>query len=129
MPSPIIENFVQFTHLNELYGYPPSMYVVLMAWVFGLDLESYREVKGRFGANAREASRELIEDPAFAGRVNRLPFRAGYAVVGNLRGYRRSHRRLGRRDSQVRQLRHRMSSAHRYPHQPADGHRVAQGGS
>jgi acyl-CoA thioesterase-1 len=54
----------------------------LMARLFGLGLEEYREMKGRFDANARDAARELLEDPAFAVRVDRLPFQAGQTVVG-----------------------------------------------
>jgi hypothetical protein len=45
--------------------------------LFDLGLEEYREVRGRFDANARDAARELLEDASFAGRVDRLPFRSG----------------------------------------------------
>ena len=53
-----------------------------MARLFGLGLEEYREIRGRFDANARGAALELLEEPGFAGRVDRLPFRAGETVVG-----------------------------------------------
>ncbi|MCA1718935.1 MAG: GDSL-type esterase/lipase family protein [Actinobacteria bacterium] len=82
MQNPMIENWVQFTHLEKLYGYLPGMDEALVARLFGLDLEGYREVKGRFDANAREAAQELLEAPALAERVDRLPFRAGDMVVG-----------------------------------------------
>lgn len=82
MQNPMIENLVRFTHLEKLHGYLPGMDEALMARLFGLDLEGYRGVKGRFDAKAREAARELLEDPAFAGRVDRLPFRAGETVLG-----------------------------------------------
>jgi hypothetical protein len=48
-----------------------------MARLFDLGLEEYREVRGRFDVNARDAARELLEDASFAGRVDRLPFRSG----------------------------------------------------
>jgi acyl-CoA thioesterase I len=78
----MIENLVQYTHLEKLYGYLPGMNEALMARLFGLGLEEYRELKRRFDANARGAALELLEAPGFAGRVDRLPFRAGQTVVG-----------------------------------------------
>ena len=78
----MIETWIQYTHLEKLYGYLPGMDEALMARLFGLGLEEYREVKGRFDANARDAARELLEDASFAGRVDRLPFRSGETVVG-----------------------------------------------
>jgi acyl-CoA thioesterase I len=78
----MIETWVRYTHLEKLYGYLPGMDEELLARLFGLDLEEYREAKNRFDANARGAARELLEDAAFADRVDRLPFRAGEMVVG-----------------------------------------------
>jgi acyl-CoA thioesterase-1 len=78
----MIETWIQFTHLEKLYGYLPGMDEALMAWLFGLGLQEYREVKGRFDANARDAAKEILEDASFAGRVDRLPFRSGETMVG-----------------------------------------------
>jgi acyl-CoA thioesterase I len=78
----MIETWVQYTHLEKLYGYLPGMDEALLARLFGLDPEEYRGVKGRFDANARDAALELLEDASFAERVDRLPFRAGETVVG-----------------------------------------------
>jgi hypothetical protein len=78
----IIENLVQYRHLEKLYGYLPGMDESLMTQLFGLCLEEYREIRGRFDANARDAALELLEEPGFAGRVDRLPFRSGETVVG-----------------------------------------------
>ncbi|QYJ15583.1 hypothetical protein Rxycam_01407 [Rubrobacter xylanophilus DSM 9941] len=78
----MIEKLVQFTHLEKLYGYLPGMDEALMARLFGLDPEEYREVRSRFDANARGAARELLEEPGFAESVDRLPFREGDTVVG-----------------------------------------------
>jgi acyl-CoA thioesterase I len=82
MHNQMIENLVQFTHLEKLYGYLPGMDEETVAALFGLDLAAYREIKERFDANARGAARELLEDPPFAGRVDRLPFGAGETVIG-----------------------------------------------
>jgi acyl-CoA thioesterase I len=78
----MIEAWVQYTHLEKLYGYLPGMDEELLARLFGLDREEYREMRGRFDANARDAALELLEDDSFAGRVDRLPFREGDTVVG-----------------------------------------------
>jgi lysophospholipase L1-like esterase len=78
----MIEKLVQYTHLEKLYGYLPGMDEELLAQLFGLGLEEYREVKGRFDANARGAALELLGEPGFAARVDRLPFREGETVVG-----------------------------------------------
>lgn len=78
----MIEKLVQYTHLEKLYGYLPGMDEALIARLFGLDLEEYREIRDRFDANARDAALELLEDASFAERVDRLPFREGDTVVG-----------------------------------------------
>ncbi len=78
----MIEKLVQFTHLEKLYGYLPGMDEATVARLFGLDEAAYREIKDRFDANARGAARELLEDPSFAERVDRLPFGAGETVLG-----------------------------------------------
>jgi lysophospholipase L1-like esterase len=73
---------VRYTHLEKLYGYLPGMDEALLARLFGLDLQEYRGVRGRFDANARDAALELLEDASFAGRVDRLPFGSEATVVG-----------------------------------------------
>jgi acyl-CoA thioesterase I len=78
----MIETWVQYTHLEKLYGYLPGLDEALLARLFGLDLEEYRGVRGRFDANARDAALELLEDAPFAERVDRLPFHEGETVVG-----------------------------------------------
>jgi acyl-CoA thioesterase I len=78
----MIETWVRYTHLEKLYGYLPGMDEDLLARLFGLDLEEYRAIRGHFDANARGAARELLEEPGFAERVDRLPFGAGETVIG-----------------------------------------------
>lgn len=65
-----------------LKSFLPGMDEALLARLFGLNLEEYREIKDRFDANARDATLELLEDASFAELVDRLPFRAGETVVG-----------------------------------------------
>jgi hypothetical protein len=63
----MIENLVQYRHLEKLYGYLPGMDESLMTQLFGLGLEEYREIRGRFDANARDAALELLEEPGSPG--------------------------------------------------------------
>src|SRR5215211_6957939 len=71
MQIPMIENLVQFTHLEKTYGYLP-----------GMSEATYREIQDRFDENARATAQEFLGDPSLAGRVDRLPFQAGKTVLG-----------------------------------------------
>lgn len=81
MQNPMIQNLVQFTHLEKTYGYLPGMGEPTVAALFGLDEATYREIKARFDENARVAAQELLENASFAEHVDRLPFRSGDTVV------------------------------------------------
>lgn len=74
-----IEQWVQFTHLEKLYGYLPGMAAAQPA-IFGLDPESYTKIIEGFAAAARGAAEELLADDEFAAAVDALPFRAGQTV-------------------------------------------------
>jgi acyl-CoA thioesterase-1 len=78
----MIESWVRYTHLEKLYGYLPGIDDALLARLFGLGTEEYRGIRERYDANARAAALELLEEPGFAGRVDRLPFGAGETLVG-----------------------------------------------
>ena len=82
MQIPMIENLVQFTHLEKTYGYLPGTSEATVAALFGLDEATYREIQDRFDENARVAAQEFLGDPSLAGRVDRLPFQAGETVLG-----------------------------------------------
>ncbi|MEJ7870706.1 MAG: SGNH/GDSL hydrolase family protein, partial [Rubrobacteraceae bacterium] len=82
MQNPMIQKLVQFTHLEKMYGYLPGMSEATVAALLGLDEATYREIKARFGENAREAAQELLEDPSLAGHAGRLPFGPGETVLG-----------------------------------------------
>ena len=77
-----LEKLVQFVHPEKPYGYLPGLDEGTTAALYGLDPEAYRELRARFDANARRAAEELLADPAFAERVDRLPFRPGATLVG-----------------------------------------------
>ena len=72
---------IQFIHPEKTLGALPGIGDDNIAAAFGLDTASYRRIKDGFAANARRAAQELLADPAFATRVDRLPFAPGSTVV------------------------------------------------
>ena len=81
MQNPMIQNLIQFTHLEKTYGYLPGTSESTQAALFGLDEVTYREIKEHFDENARDAAQELLENRSLAERVDRLPFRSGDTIV------------------------------------------------
>lgn len=74
-----IELWVQFTHLEKLYGYLPGMAAAQPA-IFGLDPETYTKIIEGFAAAARGVAEDLLADDDFAAAVDALPFREGQTV-------------------------------------------------
>jgi len=73
---------LQFEHLEKRLEGMPGATDELIARLFGLDIEAYRSIRGRYASRARRAAYDLTEEPAFAARVDRLPFEAGDVVAG-----------------------------------------------
>jgi acyl-CoA thioesterase I len=79
-PQSMAETWIQYTHLDKLYGYLPGMADALPA-IFGLQPERYAEATARFDTNARNAARQLLADDRFAARIDALPFGSGQSVL------------------------------------------------
>jgi len=73
---------VQFQHPQKMFAQMPGMSDELVATMFGIEPGMYAEIEASFAERAREAASELLQDPAFADQVDRLPFEPGHAVVG-----------------------------------------------
>lgn len=80
MNDTAIATWIQYTHLDKLYGYLPGMADALPA-IFGLDAAGYAEVTAGFDARARDAARQLLADDRFAAQVDALPFKPGQRVL------------------------------------------------
>lgn len=78
--QPMAQMWIQYTHLDKLYGYLPGIVGALPA-IFGLQPESYAEVTASFDAHARDAAQRLLADDRFAARVDALPFDSGQSVL------------------------------------------------
>ena len=79
--NPQMAKAVRFMQPEKMLPFSHDLDDELVAALFGLDAAAYRAIKGGFDARAREAARELLADPSFADRVDRLPFRPGKSVV------------------------------------------------
>ena len=72
--------WLQYTHLEKLYGYLPGMAEAQPA-IFGMSPERYAEIRASFDSNAREAARRLLVNPQLAAKVDGLPFGPGQSVL------------------------------------------------
>ncbi len=73
---------IQFQHPEKILAGMPGMSDALVAMLHNIDLVTYQTIKTHFDDNARNAAMDLLSDPAFAARVDRLPFVAGEIIVG-----------------------------------------------
>ena len=76
------EAILQFFHLEKILPFLPGLDEEQISALFGLDRETYQTIKLHFATQAHEVAQDLLRDPAFADRVDRLPFRPGATVVG-----------------------------------------------
>jgi lysophospholipase L1-like esterase len=80
MSDPATGMWIQYTHLEKLYGYLPGMARSMPA-IFGLDPAAYAELVARFDTHAQQAAQQLLADDSFAAQVDALPFGAGESVL------------------------------------------------
>lgn len=74
---------VRYVHPEKVYDYLPGFQdEALIASLFELDVGTYRSIREQFADTAMMAAGELLEDIAFTGRVDQLPFQPGATVVG-----------------------------------------------
>ena len=84
-PRAEVEEAMQYHHPEKtLAGLPGGQEIrdEMLASLFGTDARTYREIKAEFAARARRCAHELLQDPRFARRVDRLPFARGETMVG-----------------------------------------------
>jgi acyl-CoA thioesterase-1 len=80
MSNPTTDMWIQYTHLEKLYGYLPGMAQSMPA-IFGLDPAAYAELVARFDTHAQQAAQQLLADDSFAAQVDALPFGADESVL------------------------------------------------
>jgi acyl-CoA thioesterase I len=82
-----LQFMLQFVHHEKtLAGMPgiedPEQQSILLAQIFGLSPEYYRAHKQSFADLAWQAARELLNDPMFRQRFDRLPFSSSEKIIG-----------------------------------------------
>ncbi|MEW9702216.1 SGNH/GDSL hydrolase family protein [Paenibacillus sp. SI8] len=73
---------VQTQHPEKLLSFARNLDEKTVAAIYGIDLETYLNVKVLLVQQAKVAAQQLLEDPVFADRVDHLPFKAGETVIG-----------------------------------------------
>ena len=82
-PAPeMVASFVRFVHFDKFLGsYGVTLEGDQLAALYGVDVQTYRDILAQFAAAARQAAEELLADSDFAVRVDQLPFAPGETVV------------------------------------------------
>ncbi|SNT27075.1 acetyl esterase/acyl-CoA thioesterase-1 [Streptosporangium subroseum] len=81
MNTALTERLVRFQHPEKVLGYLGGLDDDRIAALYGLDSGSYRQIRRSHDEQAHRAATELLDDPEFAGKVDRLPFAPGQRVV------------------------------------------------
>jgi acyl-CoA thioesterase-1 len=81
MDTAMTERLVRFQHPEKVLGYLGGVDEERIAALFDLDVGSYQQVRRRLDEQVRGAAAELLRDPGFAAKVDRLPFAPGQHLV------------------------------------------------
>ncbi|WP_433223732.1 SGNH/GDSL hydrolase family protein [Microtetraspora malaysiensis] len=81
MNTALTERLIRFQHPEKALGYLGGLDDDRIAALYGLDAGSYRRVRQEHAEQARRAATELLDDPEFAEKVDRLPFAPDQRVV------------------------------------------------
>ncbi|MFF0555825.1 SGNH/GDSL hydrolase family protein [Streptomyces sp. NPDC004266] len=81
MPENLTDKLVRFQQPEKTLRYLGELPDTRLAGLFGLDPDAYRTLLRDFDDRTRDTAAELLKDPAFAARADRLPFRPGQRVV------------------------------------------------
>jgi lysophospholipase L1-like esterase len=75
-----VNDWLQYTHLEKLYGYLPGMPDALPS-VFALTSEEYSAQRAGFEAAVRRTAVEILSDPVHASMVDALPLAQGARIL------------------------------------------------
>jgi lysophospholipase L1-like esterase len=84
LPAELLSFVIQFIHPEKTNVGPTGATFDdhAIAAYFGTDVETYRAIKTGYTVAARCAAVELLAEPDFTARVDRLPFAPGSTIVG-----------------------------------------------
>ncbi|WP_067168505.1 SGNH/GDSL hydrolase family protein [Microtetraspora niveoalba] len=81
MNAALTERLIRFQHPQKVLGYLGGLGDDRLAALFGLDVAAYRRTRQGLDEQARRAAADLLTDPGFAEKVDRLPFQPGARVL------------------------------------------------
>ncbi|MEV7008720.1 GDSL-type esterase/lipase family protein [Streptosporangium sp. NPDC051022] len=81
MNTALTERLIRFQHPEKTLRYLGGLDDDRLAALFGLETDAYRDVRRAHDDQARLAAIGLLDDPAFAEGIDRLPFAPGQRVV------------------------------------------------
>ncbi|MFF0475277.1 SGNH/GDSL hydrolase family protein [Streptomyces sp. NPDC004284] len=81
MNENLTDKLVRFQQPEKTLRYLGELPDTRLADLFGLDTDTYRKLLRDLDDQARDTAAELLEDPGFAERAGRLPFRPGQRIV------------------------------------------------
>lgn len=74
---------IRMQHPEKMLKFVRSFQDETLATLYGIpDTETFLRLKNSLQRQTKEAAAQLLEDPAFADRVDQLPFRQGETIVG-----------------------------------------------
>ncbi|MBO0992671.1 SGNH/GDSL hydrolase family protein [Bacillus sp. SD088] len=76
------KKMIQMQHPEKLLKFARQIDEETLATLYGMDLKTYIDIKSQLEQETKEATDQLLANPEFADRVNRLPFEAGQTVIG-----------------------------------------------
>jgi acyl-CoA thioesterase-1 len=76
----VARKWLQYTHLEKVYGYLPGIHRALPG-IFDISPEEYQEIQQSFQAAAAAAAGELLRDQRVADLVDTLPVRTGQRIL------------------------------------------------
>src|SRR5216684_2029021 len=76
------EFLIQFLHPERTLVWASALDAKVLAPLYGVDVRTYNAIRQQFANRVWETAQELLKDPAFAQRVDKLPFETGSVVVG-----------------------------------------------
>lgn len=79
--NPQLVKLVQSQHPEKLLPFARNMEEQTLAAIYGMDTDTYRSIKHQLTQQVQNVASEMLEDMAFAGKVDRLPFQAGQTVI------------------------------------------------
>lgn len=82
MQRDYMKKMIQMQHPEKLLKFARNLDEKTVAAIYGLELETYLDMKGQLEQQTKEVADQLLANPDFAERVNRLPFKSGETVVG-----------------------------------------------